>query len=341
MQPENWSFQWDKGSANVTKIGGMIGPATFHLPNGKFVQPFAVAPWWDDDSDEHRALPGILRQLRGEWACVPFGMPHPSTLPKEWHDDDRTVLADNSLGIHGPSANEAWELVSIGDGTIKLAMHYPEEHPVKRVTRTITGVPGQAVLAFELSIEVRRDTELPIGLHPVFRLPKMAGRSKLQIGGTPRAHTYPIDVELGVSQFLHDQHEVTLDAIPLKEGGTMDATRHPLPIVTEEILLVTGVDGRASLSNPDEGYKVTLNWDAAAFPSCNLWISNCGRSAYPWHSRHQALGIEPVAAPFDLGVDIARNPNSPLRRAGLVTSQEFTSGSIWNTQYQISVEALK
>jgi hypothetical protein len=147
-------------------------------------------------------------------------------------------------------------------------------------------------------------------------------------------------VEAGVSRILHGQQGVPLDAVPLWDGGVADATAHPLAFGTEELLLVTGSDGRASLSNFDEGYRVSLEWDPAAFPSCNLWISNTGRSAYPWNSRHRALGIEPVAAPFDLGVDVARNAESPLRRAGVATAQKFVPEAIWTTHYQISVEPI-
>ena len=83
-----------------------------------------------------------------------------------------------------------------------------------------------------------------------------------------------------------------------------------------------------------------LSWDAAAFPSCMLWISNKGRAAYPWNSRFQALAIEPVIAPFDLGTDIARDRNNPLNRAGIATARAFNANTPWTTRYMIEVSAI-
>jgi hypothetical protein len=44
-----------------------------------------VAPWADDPPEQLVALPGLLRRLRGEWPCIPFGVPEARTdLPAEW-----------------------------------------------------------------------------------------------------------------------------------------------------------------------------------------------------------------------------------------------------------------
>ena len=200
--------------------------------------------------------------------------------------------------------------------------------------------PGRSALAFELSIETRTDTTLPIGLHPTFRLPPEAGRASVTFDGDPRVHTYPVDAEPGVSQLQTDLRGQRLDQVLRKDGSVVDLGRHPLPYATEELALVTGHGGGATLTNCAEGYAVRLAWDAAAFPSCMLWMSNRGRAAYPWNSRFQALAIEPVIAPFDLGTDIARNRNHPLSRAGIPPARTFTANAPWTTRYTIEVRAL-
>jgi hypothetical protein len=80
----------------------MLGPAWFDLGD-TVVQPFAVAPWADDKGVEHERLPRILRRLRGEWVCVPFGIARSlSDLPEEWRmRDEGTVQVD--LEPHGKS----------------------------------------------------------------------------------------------------------------------------------------------------------------------------------------------------------------------------------------------
>jgi hypothetical protein len=317
----------------------MIGPADLVLDDGRSIQPFAVAPWADDHSADHDALPPLLKRLRGEWACVPYGMPDPpANLPEHWRPPLPLQREDKSF--HGHSSNAPWQLGGRTGGSLELVLDYPASHPVRRVTRRISGVQGRSALALELSIETRADTVLPVGLHPTFRLPAEVGSARLTFDADPRLHTYPIDAEDGVSRLQPDLRSQPLDRIPCKDGSLADLGRHPLPFATEELALVTGHGGGATLANTAEAYAVRLSWDAAAFPSCMLWMSNKGRAAYPWNSRFQALAIEPVIAPFDLGTDIARDRNNPLNRAGIATARAFNANTPWTTRYMIEVSAI-
>jgi hypothetical protein len=194
-------------------------------------------------------------------------------------------------------------------------------------------------LAFSLTITPRIDAVLPIGIHPVFRLPEQSNRATLHFDGDVRAYTYPVAVEPGVSRFVTGARAERLEAIPCLHGGSVDVTRHPLPYRTEEIVLVTGCAGAAILANPDERYWVKLCWDPRAFPSCLMWISNGGRSAYPWSGRFRAIGVEPVAAPFDLGVAVSRNSANPLARDGVPCGVRFQARVDWTTHYEIMVGA--
>ena len=301
------------------------------------MQPFAVAPWSDDDSAEHAALPPLLKALRGEWVGVPFGMPSPpDTLPSAWRSAGGGQH-DFETDFHGYSSNAAWHCLAAGDGEITLGLDYPSDHAVRAVRRRIKGKPGKPRLDFELTVEVRRDVELPVGIHPVFRLPAEAGRAELRFDGDAVVRTYPVEAEPGISKIAPDQSDRPLHDVALADGGGVDLGRLPLAFKTEELMLVTGHGGGVTLTNYDEGYVVRMGWDADVFPACMLWVSNRGRTAYPWLSRFNAIGIEPVAAPFDLGVEIARNRDTPLRRAGIATSVVFKANATWTTGYWIEV----
>lgn len=317
----------------------MIGPAHLVLDDGRAIQPFAIAPWADDGSAEHRALPPLLKQLRGEWACVPYGMPAPPpNLPPSWRPPLPLTREDETF--HGQSSNADWTLRSRTDASLDLVIDYPASHPVRRVMRSIVGEAGASRIAFELGIETRDDTFLPVALHPTFRLPPEPGGASVTFDGDVRVHTYPIDAEPGVSRLQPDVGGQPLRRVACKDGSFVDLGRHPLPYATEELVLVTGHGGGATLTNETEGYTVRLLWEAEVFPSCVMWISNRGRSAYPWRSRFQALAIEPMVAPFDLGTDVARDRNNPLSRAGLATARSFTANTPWTTRYSIEVTAL-
>lgn len=140
-----------------------------------------------------------------------------------------------------------------------------------------------------------------------------------------------------MARFRPDVRGVPLDRIPLLNGGSDDMTRLPPPYAAEEIVLATGVPGEAALRNLDEQYTVTLSWDARAFPACQLWLSNCGRSGYPWNARFRALAIEPICAAFDLGTRVAQERGNPLWRAGLPCTVSLSPTAPFETAYSISV----
>ncbi len=235
MSEREWRIQWNHGGATISQLGAMLAPALFRLDNGREIQPFAIAPWSGDTSAEHEALPGVLKRLRGEWACVPFGMPAPPAgLPTNWAGtivDDESALSPD---IHGPSSNDLWRLDRSSTSSLQLSLDYPARHPIARLTRSVQGVDGSPALAFGLTITPRTDTVLPIGIHPVFRLPEKSDRAMLHFDGDVRAYTYPISVEPGVSRFVTGARAERLEAIPCLYGRFADITRHPLPFRTEE-----------------------------------------------------------------------------------------------------------
>jgi len=66
----SWRLAADRVEAYVTELGGQVGPVTFQL-KGKKVRPFSVAPWVEEKTDP--LLPPILKVLRGDFFCLPFG----------------------------------------------------------------------------------------------------------------------------------------------------------------------------------------------------------------------------------------------------------------------------
>src|SRR5947208_14134240 len=67
----SWSFGSGLVRATLTRRGGHLAPVTFNLPSGKTVQPFAVAPWAERKLPH--GIPDLLRALRGDFFCCPFG----------------------------------------------------------------------------------------------------------------------------------------------------------------------------------------------------------------------------------------------------------------------------
>ena len=100
-------------SGEVQALGAMLGPVEFRIGNGRTVSPFAVAPWANDRGAHYDALPGVLKKLRGDWACVPFGMTTtPLGLPADWLPQSTSPVSDIDPLPHGFGSNYAWILRS-------------------------------------------------------------------------------------------------------------------------------------------------------------------------------------------------------------------------------------
>lgn len=332
-----YSFTWDRGRAEVQALAAMLGPIEFDLGQGRSVQPMAVAPWADDTGPEFDALPGLMKKLRGEWPCVPFGAPiTPDGLPSQWAGVSNPGTGDD---FHGFGSHNVWNKTEDLPGGIELGIDYPDDHAICGLTRRIQGVPGQTSVEITLTIKARSDISLPIALHPVFKLPSTHRAARLDVGPFEEARSFPIAVEPQGSCF--EQNAVISDLSKVRHAaGEVDVTRLPMDMDTEELIQVSGAKGEVSLENAPEGYRATLTYDADVFPSVLLWFSNRGRSAYPWNGRHVALGIEPVRGAFDLGPEVGANPNNPIAKSGFATSLSLTAGQVFSTTYAISVASL-
>ncbi|MEW6631437.1 MAG: hypothetical protein AB1440_11250 [Pseudomonadota bacterium] len=327
---------WAHGALTVQRLGAMLAPVTFLLRDGRQVSPMHVAPWANEP--ETGALPGILRKLRGEWPCVPFGYSVPvEGWPETWARVMGPPAPDEE--VHGHSSNHDWTWRDSKHGSLSLALTYPEASPVERAERTVTPDPSAPAIDIEFRIFVRRACRLPIGLHPVFRLPAETGAATLELDGFDEGRTYPHDVEPGAELFARSKSLTDLTSVPARAGGTVDASRLPLPVDTEELLQIEGLDGSAALANHAEGYRVKLSWQKEHFPSLLLWYSNRGRKAWPWNGRHVAIGIEPICSPFGLGPATALADN-PIARSGIATAREFSTDEPFVTRYRIEASAL-
>ena len=333
-----WKLKNSYIEMETQSLAGMIGPVTVHLED-RSVSPFAVAPW---AKESHTAqLPGILRALRGEWVCVPFGRPvNPDSLPKEWQSD--SLALGHSLAPewpHGFGAGNHWHVQEQGPDWISLIIDYPEDSPVARLTRKIALNSSYAAIDFTLEVAVRRQCKLPIGLHPTLALPNRPEVCELRVGTFRSGRTYPIQFE-GSSLLKVNTSFLSLHAVPTESGTVNDMTRLPFKQNREELVQLYDLDGRIDLLNHLDGYITSVVWNPADFPACTLWFSNRGRHHAPWRGRHLALGIEPTSSFFDLNPSALSCDVMQERFSNTRLLQEFHPNIPWKTSYQISFREL-
>ena len=331
--PDQQSLSWDHGVVSVQSLGAMIGPTVFVLPDGRKVSPFHIAPWRQDEVSPD--LPAILRRLRGEWPCVPFGADAVRDLPLGWAADG---VSFSGAGVpHGHASNADWRFDDGGGDALVMQCDYPAQHPIRWLRRKVRPDPAAAALDFTLTVTARQACRLPIGLHPTFRLPE-ASQADLVPPAFRQGRVFPLMVE-STSLLAPDAVFSDLSAVPLATGGAVSLARLPLPGKSEELVQLCGVSGDFVLRYPAEGFQVRLSWNIDHFPSVLLWVSNRGRSYAPWNSRHTALGIEPVCSAFDLGPAVSAGTN-PIAQGGTPTAVAFAPERDFVTRYRIAVEPL-
>lgn len=333
MTVQRQSLAWLYGVVTLEALGGMIGPTSFILPEGRQVSPFHIAPWF---AGPIPAQPGILQRLRGEWPCVPFGSDADRPLPPAWQTDGETFAGAEVP--HGHSSNVDWDFLAPNPQSIEMGVAYPDTHPIKALHRSVRPDPATSALDITLTVEARRPCRLPIGLHPTFRLPRTV---TVDLIPPPfrEGRVFPLPVEPS-SLLLPDATFQSLDAIPTLSGTPLSLTKLPLQTKNEELVQLCGVTGDFVLRYPAEGFQVRLSWNTDHFPSVLLWISNQGRTEGPWNGRHLALGIEPMCSAFDLGPAVSTAAN-PIATGGTATAMAFTPETPFTTRYRIAVEPLE
>ena len=312
------TLQWRHGSATLQRLGAMLAPVVFRAPGRPDFAPMQVAPWAGEPGAD--GLPGILRRLRGDWPCVPFGRTdRPHGLPAGWSACD----PGDAWG-HGYPAHHEWRWLETGD-PLALALTIEPPPPLRRLTRVVRAVADAPALDMALTIEAEHAVTLPAALHPTLRLD--LGRTDLELPPHDAVLSYPVDAEPGVSRLRPDAVFGRLAEAPAHDGRTLDLTRFPQAEDSEELLQVRAPAGPVCVHYPDAAWRLSLDWDRGPLPDVMLWISHRGRAYPPWNGRHLALGIEPVAGVFDLGrvampppghglahrVGLALSPDAPLR----------------------------
>lgn len=316
---QKWMMQWPFGTATVRSSAALLWECEFRLPSGRLFNPFARAPWADDPHVDP-SLPAHMRHLGGEFVCVPFGIGgRPPGLLGEW---ESTGWSHVNPAAHGRSSDACWELVTADSNHVTLRLAYPAQDDIEMLTRRIAVVPGAPALDVELTIQARRATRQPVGLHPILRLPELPAQLAIE-AQFAFGMTYPAIPAPGISRVGIGQRFSRLDSIPGIAGGRVDYARLPKEGPTEEMLMLCGLKAPVTIRYPGERAMFRLTWDTQLLPSCLLWPSDRSIAEPPWKSSFRGLGLEPIAAVFDAAREVALESN-PINAAGIETCVEIT-----------------
>lgn len=297
----SWRLRHRWVEAYVTERGGHLGPVTFCLGR-KRVQPFAVAPW---HAEKTRGIPPILKVLRGDFFCLPFGG-NAQAYRSERHPP------------HGETANTRWHCVTSEPDHLHLRLN-PRVRP-GQVDKHVWIRPGESVI-YQRHVISGMSGPMNPGHHATLCFPDQPGRALISTSRFAWGEVSPQPLEDpsrgGYSCLTAGARFRALHRVPSADGTMADLSAYPARRGFEDLVMLVG-DGRSRLgwtavACPGEGYVWFALKDPRVLTNTILWHSNGGRHYPPWNGRHlNTLGLEEVTSYFHYGLaeSAARNPVS-------------------------------
>jgi len=301
---KSFALRSDSVSLAVTEIGGHLSDVVFTLEDGRSINPMHVAPWADEELPQD--TPAIIRMLRGDFFCAPFG--------------SSDLLPDMPF-VHGLPANGTWQVTTSRPASVDATLggtvmgatvaKHVELRPCETMIyqrHTMSGGSGR----------------LPIGHHAMLR-----ANHELQLGFSPwtLALTTPEPDETpphGRSLLRNNRAIADLQRAERMDGGTVDLTRFPTPEGYESILMLLADRSPSfawtAATCADEGWVWFALKDPRVLPQTLIWLSNGGRDYAPWNGRHRrAIGLEEICGYFHLG-HAASTTDNPVAASGSPTA---------------------
>lgn len=305
----------------VTEECGHLYPVKFFFDQ-KVIEPMHIAPWVNDNLED--TIPPMLRMLRGDFFCAPFG--------------DSDLLEDEKRG-HGSSANDLWDLVEETKSSLKLKLS--KKILGAELLKEITVNENETVV-YQKHTFNGGEGKIPVGHHAMLKVKSNAylSFSDFIYGGTPPDPVEP-DPQKGRSVLKYPQKFSDLTSLQLEDGTTTNASVYPFSSNHEDLFMIVSENdlpfGWSALSCPNEGWLWFSIKNIHILPNTVIWLSNGGRYYPPFSSRHKnVIGIEETASYFHLGHK-ASVSNNELFRQGFKTYIELKPDETLKIPYLFGV----
>ncbi len=312
----SWRISNRNVEAYVTQFGGHLGPVTFRLGE-RDIKPLSVAPW---TTERHaHGVPVVLRALRGDFFCLPFG-------------GNQTPYHGERHPVHGETANARWQYAGMTGDNGRQALHLRLSTRIRpgHLDKLITLIDGQTVVYQKHIISGMRG-RMNYGHHAMLRFPEQEGSGIISTSRFTYGHVFTEPLERpenrGYSILDPGACFDRLDRVPMTTGRMTDLSRYPARRGYEDLVLLAA-DTTLSLAwsavtFPRQRYAWFALKNPRQVPQTILWLSNGGRHYAPWNGRHvNVLGLEEVCGYFHLGLAESARRN-PLSSRGITTSLEL------------------
>lgn len=330
----SWHIASDRVDAWLTEVGGHLGPITFDL-DGRPISPYNLAPWAEETFDPE--LPPILRVLRGDFFCMPFG-------------GNDVPFGSEHYPPHGETANGSWTLESVSEDDEGARLHASMTTGIRqgRVDKHIELRRGETVI-YQRHVISGMEGPMSFGHHAMLRFPEKEGSGLLSTSPFLVGRTAPHPVELprnqGYSILKPDVPFETLESVETITGETANLSRYPARKGFEDLVMLVSDPARplawTAVSFPDEGFVWFALKNPRVLSQTVLWLSNMGRYYAPWNGRHMnVMGLEEVTSYFHYGLAESAAKN-PISDAGYPTCANLRRNEVLDARYIMGVAAIK
>lgn len=300
----SWHLAIPSVEAYLTQQGGHLGPILFHFKD-RTIAPYALCPWAEEDADE--ALPPVLKVLRGDFFCMPFGA-------------NDAVFQGENHPPHGETANNLWELESLRQAGDTMTLRASLDTSVRpgHVDKWISLHSGHHAVYVRHLISGMKGP-MSLGHHAMLKFPDTLGSGIVTTSPFLYAQTAPQPFELPEDQgysFLQPGASFSsLADVPTITGQSTDLRRYPARKGYEDLVMLVSdpsVDfAWTAVTFPEEGYVWFALKDPLILKQTVFWLSNGGRYYPPWNGRHTSvMGLEEVTSFFHYGLLQSAESNS-------------------------------
>ena len=330
----SWRVASSHVQAHLTQLGGHLGPMTFRV-GGRKIQPYSVAPGAEEKVDP--ALPSMLRVLRGDFFCMPFGG-NATPYGKEQHPP------------HGDTANLKWKAKSVKAQQGVTQFHARLKTKVRhgRVDKWVRLVDGQSVV-YQQHVVSAMSGRMNYGHHAMLKFPAESGSGLLATSPFVYGQVFPGEFENpeegGYQSLKPGALFRSLAAVPMLNGESADLTRYPARLGFEDLAIIVADDrvpfAWSAVTFPQQRYVWFALKDPQVLRETVFWCSNRGRHMPPWSSRHvSVLGVEEVMGCFHYGLAQSVDKKNPLAKRGFQTCANLNPKKPLVVNYIMAVAAI-
>lgn len=315
----SWRVASDSVEAWITQCGGHLAPVTFHTAHGD-IQPFALAPWAEESLPAD--TPDLLKTLRGDFFCAPFG-----GNAESWHGERHPP--------HGETASGKWtgaKVMSFAAGRHQFSAKMKLRVRSGRAAKCIELRDGETNVYSRHTLSDMIGP-MSLGHHAMLQCGSAsAGAGRISLSPFRGGRVCPLPFEDpglgGYSSLKTGARFRCLENVPLSSGSPTDLSIYPAREGFDDLVMLDTKSNHlpawSTVTFANCGYLWFSLRDTAVLNSTILWFSHGGRHYAPWNGRHRGvLGVEDVTGNFHFGLAESADQN-PRAEQGIPTSLRLT-----------------